>query len=551
MTGAARRKVIVCVPWHVLLPMLLMLHIVHAAHAAAGGGGCNGGDGGGCSGGGSGGGGGGGCCSCGCCRSSAFSYSFCRSRLYPLPLKHVAASKAACFNFSLADGCFNDWSPLSPICPCAIQLTSGERPVYDSTFSSSLSSRSARKTQVRSRKKTSERKKTRLAAGKKRPAAGKSYFRSGKNASKKCRFAAGKIQSSRKNTLQQHKSTFAAEKKHFGGSGKKPSEAGKKPVRGKKKTGRSRKKTSSRESPALQPKKLPQRKKYISATGKSSSPHSQCVASSPSSTGTAQQSPSATSYRSTGNVNRVAFSDSTVIMEDLTEFSNNGASSSGLVRAIQQFEPIQFDMACADDDENRTCEPDFKEPNHFHHVRMMTLAGSNSADIILDSGADTSALPLAYIDVGESRSHETIGQDYIDAQGGTLDIRDTRLAPVGLGNGVVSRERFIIANISCPLLALGHIIRAGWELQHTNDGICLVKNDRFVNVHFKRNSLCVQGCIRMISEDVTSPKSTAPSLPAVRAIHLERVLRRLLPGWNKSNPQVRGLRINHAQSQVC
>ena len=131
-------------------------HIVHAAHAAASGGGCNGGDGGGCSGGGGGGGGGCSCCcccSCGCCRSSAFSYSFCRSRLYPLPLKHVAASKAACFNFSLADGCFNDWSPLSPICPCAIQLTSGERPVYDSTFSSSLSSRSARKTQVRSRKK--------------------------------------------------------------------------------------------------------------------------------------------------------------------------------------------------------------------------------------------------------------------------------------------------------------------------------------------------------------------------------------------------------------
>ena len=45
-----------------------------------------------------------------------------------------------------------------------------------------------------------------------------------------------------------------------------------KPVRGKKKTGRGRKKTSSRESPALQSKKLPQRKKYISATGKSSSP---------------------------------------------------------------------------------------------------------------------------------------------------------------------------------------------------------------------------------------------------------------------------------------
>ena len=58
--------------------------IVHAAHAAAGGGGGNGGDGGGCSGGG-GGGGGCSCCvvvlSCGCCRSSAFSSSFCRFSL--------------------------------------------------------------------------------------------------------------------------------------------------------------------------------------------------------------------------------------------------------------------------------------------------------------------------------------------------------------------------------------------------------------------------------------------------------------------------------------
>jgi hypothetical protein len=60
--------------------------------------------------------------------------------------------------------------------------------------------------------------------------------------------------------------------------------------------------------------------------------------------------------------------------------------------------------------------------NHFHHVRMMTMTGSTQADIILDSGADTSALPLAYSNVGESCSHETIGHDYIDAQGGKLDI---------------------------------------------------------------------------------------------------------------------------------
>ena len=173
----------------------------------------------------------------------------------------------------------------------------------------------------------------------------------------------------------------------------------------------------------------------------------------------------------------------------------------------------------------------------------------------MDSGADTSALPLSYIDVGESCSHETIGQDYIDAQGGKLDIRDTRLATLDLGNGVVLRERFLVANISCPLLALGHIIKAGWELQHSDDGVCLVKRHKFVNVHFKRNSLCVHGCIRMISQDdVISPKGSEPSLPAVRAIHLERVVRRLVPGWNKISPQLYAITTRRARfvdTTVC
>ena len=103
---------------------------------------------------------------------------------------------------------------------------------------------------------------------------------------------------------------------------------------------------------------------------------------------------------------------------------------------------------------------------------MMSAAGELSSEIILDSGADTSALPLSYGDVGESCNDVGL-QDYIDAQGGKLDIRDTRLATVDLGNGVILRERFIIANISSPLLAMGHIVRAGWELHHLSDGIYL------------------------------------------------------------------------------
>ena len=278
---------------------------------------------------------------------------------------------------------------------------------------------------------------------------------------------------------------------------------------------------------------------------------SQHAASSPSSVGTAQHSPSSSAYRSSGNVNRVAFSDSTVIIEDLTEFSNSGTSGSGLVRMLQQSDVTHFDMSCSDDDNVWTCSPTLHdEPNRLHHVRMMSFAGVSSAEIILDSGADTSALPLTYADVGESCQHETAGQDFIDAQGGKLDIRDTRLATVDLGNGVILRERFIIANISCPLLALGHIVRAGWEIQHFSDGVFLVKNGKFVNVSFKRNSLCVKGSIRMISEDdCLSPTSTAPGPKACESNPFAASVETFTPWMEQSEST--GLCIDHSTCKVC
>ena len=215
---------------------------------------------------------------------------------------------------------------------------------------------------------------------------------------------------------------------------------------------------------------------------------SQRAASSPSSSDTAQHSPSATSYRSAGNVNRVAFNDSTVIIEGLTEFSDF-ASSQNSIFTIQSCLQ-QFDMACADHDQDDvwTCAPGWEVRTPVRNrVMMMSFAGEPSSEIILDSGADTSALPLLFANVGESCSHDVGLQDYIDAQGGKLDIKETRLATVDLGNGVILREKFIIANINSPLLALGHIVRAGGELQHFDDGIYLVKNGKSVSVNFRRN----------------------------------------------------------------
>ena len=129
------------------------------------------------------------------------------------------------------------------------------------------------------------REKHRFAAGKKHrngkkhvwqqektPCSGKSCFRSGKKRLQKVPLRNGKNSKQQKKHLAAAQKHLCSRKNAFWRQREKTVQGGKKPVRGEKKTGRGRKKTSSRESPALQPKKLPQRKKHISATGKSSSP---------------------------------------------------------------------------------------------------------------------------------------------------------------------------------------------------------------------------------------------------------------------------------------
>ena len=82
-------------------------------------------------------------------------------------------------------------------------------------------------------------------------------------------------------------------------------------------------------------------------------------------------------------------------------------------------------------------------------------------DVILDSGADTSALPLHFSEVGTACPDPST--TYVDAQGSPLTIESTRLATVQFGN-VQFREKFIIADITTPLLALGSYHQSWLEL---------------------------------------------------------------------------------------
>lgn len=146
-------------------------------------------------------------------------------------------------------------------------------------------------------------------------------------------------------------------------------------------------------------------------------------------------------------------------------------------------------------------------------VRAMVDATS-PVEIILDSGADVSALPRTYGNVGvEVGQHEP---QFIDAQGSPLHVHSTRIAKVIFGD-VVLKERFIVTDVNIPILALGHLVRAGWSLQANGNEQHLVKGNKSFKVGFKRSSLCAVGCINMIANCTTDEVAVKHSAGASSA----------------------------------
>ena len=163
-----------------------------------------------------------------------------------------------------------------------------------------------------------------------------------------------------------------------------------------------------------------------------------------------------------------------------------------------------FDLTYSDDNADWTLcnSPSWSissNDDDLPQVRAM-LDATSPVEIILDSGADVSALPRTYGNVGvEVGQHES---QFTDAQGSPLHVHSTRIANVIFGD-VVIKERFIVTDVSIPILALGHLVRAGWSLQANGNEQHLVKGNKSFKVGFKRSSLCAVGCINMIANSTT------------------------------------------------
>ena len=208
-----------------------------------------------------------------------------------------------------------------------------------------------------------------------------------------------------------------------------------------------------------------------------------------------------------------------------------------------------FDMTYSDNDLEWTyagLEPcfsvctDSSQESH-EHVRAIWSSPGTLVEIVLDSGADGSVLPSSFAHVGESDVDSRRSQ-YVDAQGKPIGVHDVRIAELRFGS-VAFRERFVIANVTAPLISTGRLLKDGWTVcsQGDSTSLSLQKASHEIPLHFKINSLCAYGEIRMVQDVPRSthlsglePKVTASLEHAVhvRVLTLGAALAALVPGWN-------------------
>ena len=143
--------------------------------------------------------------------------------------------------------------------------------------------------------------------------------------------------------------------------------------------------------------------------------------------------------------------------------------------------------------------------------------GAVEADIILDSGADTSMVPESFIEYGQPARGACI-PDLADAQGHPIPTKDVREYEFWLqdrkGQYFVIREACVVGNVRVPLLAVGKLLRRGWQLvQGKDEGLSLQEPfGRQTEVGFRNHSLMVSGSVRALTE---RPQTLPKRVPEV------------------------------------
>ena len=241
---------------------------------------------------------------------------------------------------------------------------------------------------------------------------------------------------------------------------------------------------------------------------------------------------SGSSGSGTGNIRKI--SSVTPFVHDMTALDEYFAE-----RDLHSINMIQccnsFDMSVTDGDGIWTYAPDLQ--SDMLHVRTVSSQHGPGAmvEILLDSGADSSVLPLDCEHLGESVDVDS-AVHFVDAQGSPLGVKGKRVAELTLGHDIIIREQFIVAPVTGPIVCLVRLLKSGWEFS-TIDGILhLCKDGHGFPVYFTKNSMYTQGIISKVSElGVDEPNvGSSSSINAIRLTSLANLQR----GWNRLTEDV-------------
>ena len=161
------------------------------------------------------------------------------------------------------------------------------------------------------------------------------------------------------------------------------------------------------------------------------------------------------------------------------------------------------------------------------------VAVQKDVQVILDTGADMSVLPMKYKDVGVALSRKSVLRD---AQGNRMPGGMMREATIELeddsGTKVCVNETFALSNVSEPLLALGKLLRRGWKVGGEDGQVHLTFGEFDKVVESRKNSLVVSAEIRMVTSDECE-KAEIRAVTMTFEGHMRDLL--TLPGWHLSH----------------
>ena len=142
----------------------------------------------------------------------------------------------------------------------------------------------------------------------------------------------------------------------------------------------------------------------------------------------------------------------------------------------------------------------------------------NVCEVVLDSGADVSVMPVEWLDHGfGSVAHGQVRTQ--DAQGNSMPCQGSRLITLDLGP-ICVQEQFYASAVSTPLMSLGRLLRQGWSVEQRHGNLCLcnIPEEVEIPISFKRNSLVVQASVHMVqtSDEAVKPVVSHPGGAVVR-----------------------------------